>query len=595
MASRGSDHSADTVRADVRGDADAGSVLVVGRSFVSAFPLPLTGAVVIGRGSDADLLINDPSVSRRHARLQVGEPITVTDLGSANGTRVGAEALVPGVAAPLQSGDVAWLGTVMVIMRPRPIAGGARNLVSREDFDRHLAANCVAAGRRGVPFAVLRLVTDAHATGVGETIVKQLRPTDLVAASSAQDHVVLLVDIAPSEASVIGERIRELLAARARNVRIALACHPVDGTAPTELLATLDAQLAGPGPEAGIVVADPRMQELQEMVDRVAASPISVLLLGETGVGKEVFAERIHERSDRAAQPLLRLNCAALSETLLEAELFGHEKGAFTGATATKPGLLETATGGTVFLDEIGDLPLALQAKLLRVLEDNQVRRVGGLQLRAIDVRIIAATHRDLEVEAAQGRFRSDLYYRLNGISLLIPPLRERKSEIEPLARTFLDRAVRRAKRPSLELPAETLRALVAYGWPGNVRELKNTIERAVLLCASDAIGLRHLPERILAAPARLADAAETTLPPPTAAFSAETTLRFRMDEYDREVIVAALAECKGNQTRAARKLGIARSTLVKRIEKYGLPRPRKDDDDSDSGDSGDSGDSEDP
>ena len=225
---------------------------------------------------------------------------------------------------------------------------------------------------------------------------------------------------------------------------------PRDGRTPDELISKISAGVDVAGHElgSGIVLDDPAMRQLDTLVGRVAPSTINVLLLGETGVGKEVFAERLHERSARSSNPLLRLNCAALSESLVESELFGHERGAFTGAVASKPGLLEQAEGGTVFLDEVGDLPTAVQVKLLRVLEDRQVLRVGALKPLTIDVRFIAATHRDLEEMVSRGEFRQDLYFRLNGITLVIPPLRERRSEIPRLARAFADLACSREVRP---------------------------------------------------------------------------------------------------------------------------------------------------
>jgi transcriptional regulator with PAS, ATPase and Fis domain len=298
------------------------------------------------------------------------------------------------------------------------------------------------------------------------------------------------------------------------------------------------------------------MKTLDKMVARVAAGQINVLLHGETGVGKEVFAERIHAGSPRASRALLRLNCAALTESLLESELFGHERGAFTGATHTKPGLLETAHGGTVFLDEIGDLPLSLQAKLLRVIEDKKVMRVGALETIAIDVRFIAATHKDLETECDRGAFRRDLYFRLAGVTIVIPPLRARVDEIEPLAREFVREASERANRRGIKLSKAALARLKGYTWPGNVRELRNAIERAVLLCET-TIEVEHLPTTRDSRPS-------------------SGDLRAGVVEYERQRIVEALAECNGNQTKAAKLLGISRRTLIERLDELQLPRPRK-------------------
>jgi transcriptional regulator with PAS, ATPase and Fis domain len=234
------------------------------------------------------------------------------------------------------------------------------------------------------------------------------------------------------------------------------------------------------------------MVALYEQAERAARSSISVLVLGETGVGKDVLANAIHRASPRSRGPFLGLNCSAISESMLEAELFGHEKGAFTGAVQARPGLFESASGGTVFLDEIGELPLATQVKLLRVLEDRRVMRVGGRKAIDVDVRFVAATNRDLESACARGAFRSDLYYRLAGLTLTIPPLRERREEIAPLARLFAERSARQLDRATPTIPPVAVTQLESYPWPGNVRELRNAMERAVVL-AFDVILPEHL------------------------------------------------------------------------------------------------------
>jgi transcriptional regulator with AAA-type ATPase domain len=250
----------------------------------------------------------------------------------------------------------------------------------------------------------------------------------------------------------------------------------------------------------GVVVGDAAMQALHADAARVARANINVLLLGETGVGKEVLARAIHAHSPRAKGPFLGVNCAALAESLLENELFGSEKGAFTGAL-TRPGLFEAANGGTVFLDEVGELPLATQAKLLRVLEERVVTRLGATRPRAIDVRILSATNRDLVADSRQGRMRPDLYFRLNGVELLIPPLRSRVGEVEALAGAFLLAACRDLERvPPLTLSAAALQVLASHDWPGNVRELRNAIERAAVMCTESTIAPEHLPPALVAA-----------------------------------------------------------------------------------------------
>lgn len=295
------------------------------------------------------------------------------------------------------------------------------------------------------------------------------------------------------------------------------------------------------------------MDRLGALAERVARSDISVLLLGETGVGKEVFARRLHDLSQRKNAPFVPLHCGALSETLLESELFGHEQGAFTGAHQTKPGLLETAERGTVFLDEVGEMPLAAQVKLLRVLEERRVLRVGGLQSRPIDVRFVAATHRDLREEVRTGRFREDLYYRLNGIALTIPPLRDRVVEIAALAETFIASAAARAGVSPPLLSRAALGRLEVHAWPGNVRELRNVVERASVLCGDGPIEPEHLFDE--PSPSMLIEPGG-------------------LDERAR--IMHALQQCAGNQTRAAELLDMSRKTLGHKMDKHGIARPQK-------------------
>ena len=306
---------------------------------------------------------------------------------------------------------------------------------------------------------------------------------------------------------------------------------------------------------------DEQMRAALELADRAALSNIAVLLLGETGVGKDVIADRIHRASPRAQQRFLRLSCAALAPSLLESELFGHEKGAFTGATKAKVGLLESAFGGTVFLDEIGDLSLDLQVKLLVVLERHEVMPVGAVRPRPIDVRILAATNRPLSEDVGRGAFRADLYYRLNGVTIEIPPLRERVSEIAGFARHFAREAARTVGRSEPEIAPGALSMLEAHSWPGNVRELRTVMERAVFLGDADVIDTPDV--RIQHSPASVRSLAATS----------SGTIQIGTDP-ERAAVIEALAKTGGNQSRAAALLGMSRNTLIARIEKYGLARP---------------------
>jgi len=412
----------------------------------------------------------------------------------------------------------------------------------------------------------------------------------VLAQYAPSEYELLLPDTSPPEIEALLEALRAPLEGRGVRLRVGVASYPLDGTAPETLIAHACDAVAGDEEDETAPIAETAeeggaMRLLRRLAMQVAASDLCVLIQGETGVGKEVMAETLHRMSPRASRKFLRLHCAAFTETLLESELFGHERGAFTGAHAAKPGLLETANGGTVLLDEIGELPMATQVKLLRVLEDQKVLRVGGIEPRSIDVRFVAATNRDLEAEVAAGRFRSDLYFRLNGVTLWIPPLRERLDEIEPLARQFVSNACRRLKRAEESpLTAEALKRLRAYAWPGNIRELRNTIERAVLLCGRGPIRVEHLPTEKMGA--TLLQPPPLKLPTPTPAPADETPaippsgstrgLHGELDALERQRILDAVAQCGGNQSRAARLLGISRNTLAARLDAYGVPRPRK-------------------
>ena len=311
------------------------------------------------------------------------------------------------------------------------------------------------------------------------------------------------------------------------------------------------------------VVCDPAMERLHDLVKRIAVRDINVLLLGETGVGKEVIAEAIHLASHRANGPLVRVNCAQYNPQLLESELFGHEQGAFAGATRSKIGVFEAAQGGTLFLDEIGELPVSAQVKLLRVIEERRIRRVGSTESRDLDIRLVTATHRDLKLESQSGQFRRDLYFRLSGVTIPIPPLRERAAEIVPLAMLFAARFA--APHPPSELSDDAKQALLRHPWPGNVRELRNAVEQAVALSDGIILG-EHL--RLEAAPAR-----SPLLPSGSA--GASTPLRGQMQSLERQRIVDALERSNGNQSRAAELLGMPRRTFVDKLRRYNIPRPR--------------------
>jgi two-component system response regulator AtoC len=445
-------------------------------------PMPESGELSVGRAEDSDIILTNPSVSRNHAVLKIrnGE-VSVMDMGSANGTRVGGKRLPQDGEGPVPPGVAILIGGASLVVH---------QLASAASFEK--------PGREG---------------------------------NSSVREVIMA-----------SEHIRALKSGKAAQ--------------------------ASDSPYGDLVVESEAMRKLFQLVDRIAPGTIAVLLMGETGVGKEVVAAAIHERSPRRLQPYLRLNCSAFAESLLESELFGHEAGAFSGARTAKPGLFETANGGTVLLDEIGEMPLPIQAKLLRVIETREVIPLGGTRVRKLDVRFISATNRDLRDRIRKGLFREDLYFRLSGVAVEVPPLRARRTEITPLAKYFAREAAEALGRKGQpELAADALRFLEAQPWPGNVRELRNCVERAVLLSTSNTLTVDDIdPNR------------QRLLPRKT-----DRTMEIVLDRDKKcsesaelEQIQEALALCAGNQTRAAALLGIARRTLVKKLTSMGLPRPRR-------------------
>lgn len=324
--------------------------------------------------------------------------------------------------------------------------------------------------------------------------------------------------------------------------------------------------------EIGIIGSCPPMQELYTKIRKVAPTDSNVLIQGESGTGKELVARALHNLSKRTKAPLISVNCAAIPETLIESELFGHEKGAFTGASAGRAGLVEAADGGTLFLDEIGELPLEAQARLLRVLQEGEIRRVGSVQSQKVDVRLIAATHRDLKMLAKTGQFREDLYYRLHVISLKLPPLRERGADVMEIARSFLARQCSQMGRPALTFSHEAEQAIRHYPWPGNVRELENAIERAVILSEG-----QEIPADLLGIDIELDDldddfADEADLRPTNGSSSNhEPTEDLSLEDYFQHFVLEHQDHM--TETELARKLGISRKCLWERRQRLGIPR----------------------
>jgi len=330
-----------------------------------------------------------------------------------------------------------------------------------------------------------------------------------------------------------------------------------------------------------IIGSSPKMQEIYKIVGQIAPSDVTVMLRGESGTGKELFARAIYQHSARSSLPFLPVNCAAIPDTLLESELFGHEKGAFTGATSRRIGKLEQGQGGTIFLDEIGDMSLSTQAKLLRVLQEKSFERLGGMETIKVDIRLIVATNKDLEEAIANGKFREDLYYRLNVVSIMIPPLKERKGDIPELVSYFLKKFNREFKKGIVGITPPAMEKITSYGWPGNVRQLENVLKRAMVLCQGEWIledqllfekgwERREAEEELSKKNVEdLLDALfEELSTPPTA--SPETDM---ISSLERGLILRALQKTRGNQVQAALLLGINRSTLRGKMERYHIKK----------------------
>ena len=332
--------------------------------------------------------------------------------------------------------------------------------------------------------------------------------------------------------------------------------------------------VANEGGAVNIIGSSSAMTAVLDSIRQVAATKATVLVTGESGTGKELVAQAIHKLSPRANKPFRPVHCAALSENLLESELFGHEKGAFTGANERVAGRFEMADGGTLFLDEIGEISLAVQVKLLRVLETHQFERVGGSETLTVDVRVVAATNRDLRAMVEQGTFREDLFYRLNVVNIRIPPLRERREDIPEILDYYLKKSASDNGKDVADISPEALGVLMAYDWPGNVRELRNCVERMVVFARGTTLTMTDVPADIRSA---VGEQFEAKTMPPKAAEAAPTeplvNVGFNVKENEKSLILKALEECGGNRSQAALKLNISRRTLYRKLHEYGLAK----------------------
>lgn len=555
------------------------SVVAVSTSGAKSMPIARGSSLVLGRAHPADLVVVDASLSRQHARISVSESgeVEVEDLGSTNGTFSGGKRVQ---RARILVGEAVRAGDVTVVVQPGRGAPSPSGIEGYDRFTQGLEQELLRAKTFARPVALVRVRVSKAAGSSIERFAKVtalLRPVDRLGLYAASELHVLLPEAGAEAARALAQR----LVAELPGASVDVACFPENGTSSDELV---DAVRGGQAPrsrEAGIVDS-PAMREVRGQLARLAASELPVLLLGETGVGKELLARQVHEGSPRRKGPFQAVNCAAVAPALLESALFGHERGAFTGAEKTTRGVFELAHGGTLFLDEVGELSPPAQAALLRVLETRTLVRVGSEKPLAVDVRVVAATHRDLDAMVERGEFRQDLLYRLEGASLRIPPLRARLSEVLPLARLFLEEANRTNGRALPGFDAEAEAAFHAYPWPGNVRELKNAVARAAVIAEGERITLADLPERVRRAVGRAdASLAPSIAPGASAAPQAQARSADPIDFKERvraetraletQLIVDALRANGGNQTAAAKALGMPIRTLAHKMKELGI------------------------
>jgi transcriptional regulator with PAS, ATPase and Fis domain len=592
-------------------------LLVYHRDGVEMAPLLAGSSVVVGRQPPADVVIADKCLSSRHARftLVAAEEVAVEDLNSTNGTRVGGRRVERATVKP---GEEVILGSITASIHvvtsaeapPLGLHGHEAFLAAVEAeierarcFGRGLAVMMVHAARSG----------EGHLSRFSPRVQKLLRPVDRVGLYSAGTLEILLPEVDEKQALEIGRAItgrrdgeprlvcgvasfpgaatsaEELIEVSRDAARLATVEQPVRAAA-SELSRTLSRGEDAPEKvdDDQLVIESPAMRAVGKMAMRLSQSAITVLLQGETGTGKEVIARLIHDGSPRRSKPLVCVNCGAIPATLVESTFFGQEKGSYSGAI-DKKGVFEAADGGTVLLDEIGELPLAAQVALLRLLETKRLTRIGSTREIEIDVRVIAATHRDLEAMVEAGSFRADLLNRLNTFELGVPPLRARREEIGKLAARFLRKATEANggdARAVRAIDPEAIALLERYTWPGNVRELRNVIERAVVIAEGETILPRDLPERVRGASPKGAAknvAPDSGAPRPAAASKISTheigpprhtgSLKARMESFEKETIVEALRESNDNQTAAARLLEVPLRTLQHKIQAHGIRR----------------------
>ncbi len=576
--------------------------------------------VIVGRSAPADIRIADRSLSRAHCRFVLGvdDRVIVTDLRSTNGSWVVGSAIE---TAELQAGSEVLLGRVVVRVHALGPDEGPAGIGDEAGFRAALEDAITSAKKADQKLSVLFVrsslhlpAEDTHTVAPGDVCrwahraQTLLKPGDRIARARRDAVVIFLLGRNSADAHAEMLPILRGAAPHEPSLLIGIASFPETSIVADKLLdqarqssdmADLsnpihiarhspfrsDATNAGSGP----VLASEIMRKTIALVDRAAAARVPVVLHGETGTGKEVLARYLHEQSQRRDRPMVSINCAAIPSQLVESTLFGHERGAFTGALSAQKGVFEAADGGTVFLDEVGELSLSAQAALLRVLETQRLTRVGSTREISVDIRVVAATHRDLATMAHQGQFRPDLYYRLATMVITVPPLRQRREDIPALVARFLSEREKAGTFPAPTIRPEALALLMDCPFPGNVRELRNAIERALVVSQNGIIEPLDLPEHLREKPAQTPEVraplesqnneiAFATLPPQAdlSKTGADVDLRSEMMVHERKLLTEMLVACDWNKTKAAQRLGLPIRTLTYKMTALGIQRPER-------------------
>ncbi len=533
-------------------------------------------ALVVGRDPTADITIPDSSLSRRHAAFENrGGIVAVTDLGSTNGTKLN-QALIAEQTV-MAVGDVVSLGKLSVSLHIRAPLGRQNKIhLTHDQLVSEIENEIDRARLFGRSVSLLMVKAPDNALNFEKELQAKLRTVDRMASYGSAAIEVLFPEHTVQDVKAFMASIPQALCG--------VATFPESATSSDELIesartALRQATAAAPFqvsatriemvPSNTLLFISPAMRSIHETIDRAASAVIPILIHGETGTGKEVIARAIHDRSSRTGRKLVAINCGAIPSTLVESVLFGHERGAFTGATSSTGGVFEEADGSTVLLDEIGELSATAQVALLRVLENKIVRRVGSTREVTVDVRVIAATHRDLETMVKSGTFREDLLYRLNALTIEVPALRERPEEIGPFATRFLEMANAANGRQIAGIDASAMRLLLRYPWPGNIRELRNAIDHAVVIARGTNIQSDDLPRRV-----REFAASVLQQGAPIVEFANATDLREGVQQFETQLIVEALRASQGSRSKAARRLQIPVRTLSHKIRQYGISGP---------------------